>query len=121
MEPSEGPSAALPSGLRTLGLTLLLALALQVTGSLAFWLIHPSLPYLLAAAAILWAVADAREIRRGLFWAASSWPTPDLAAELQCIKPIIVLSECLLVWPLGFAWYLVMRRKLLTGYPSSTK
>jgi hypothetical protein len=98
--------------MRLLGTTIFFALGIGFISAVCSLVVHPLLPWLLILATAVWATLDARKLRSKHLGQSASLPTRDTIITLQCCKPIVVCCLCLGPWPLGFAWYLVMRRSL---------
>lgn len=112
-------SFRVPPFLRTLAAVIFLSLALRIGCFATSVLIHELFPWFLALAATSWATTDASIIRQRHLSDGLSWPVGDTAIRLQCCKPIIIFGQCLFCWPLGFAWYLLMRRRLVQSAPKA--
>ncbi len=110
-EPPQIPSIRSGSGTVTACLHAIFLAVLFGLVSAACGVVNPALPVCFSLLAGAWGGIDALALRRKNL--SRGWPDGDKMVALHCFKPIVACWLCAVPWPLGFAWYLVMRKTCL--------
>jgi hypothetical protein len=80
---------------------ILLTLCLYLGGIVISWQIHHNLVIYIVIVTTLWAAVDSSKLK--------------LKRYRSGVGPAAFFCLCLMLWIVGFPWYLQMRHKILTG------